>query len=164
MENSGSSPSNNFLLKIVRDIADYQFGRGVGEKLFTDDCKVEVSKRTKRPRHIYLDGKILATIRYPDNLLALTPLGARKLIEIVGDLAPKVIVRKNATDRVRKGLAPHPHEIIHYDDRIRPGDEVLILCENGELLAVGKAVISGSSIKGLIRGSVVKIRKSVKEP
>ena len=91
---ASESSANYLLLRIVRDIADYQFGRGVGERLFPDNCKVEISKRTRRPKYIYLEGEILATIRYPDNLLALTLAGARRLLEITGSSALKVIVKK----------------------------------------------------------------------
>ncbi len=160
---ASESSANYLLLRIVRDIADYQFGRGVGERLFPDNCKVEISKRTRRPKYIYLDGEILATIRYPDNLLALTLAGARRLLEIAGGSALKVIVKKRAVEKVRKGMSPLARDVAHYDERIRPGDEVLILDEEGKLLAVGRAVVSGPTFKGLERGVVVKIRKRVKE-
>jgi hypothetical protein len=39
--------------------------------------RVEVSKRTGRPRYIKLGEEILATIRYPDNMIALSFVGPR---------------------------------------------------------------------------------------
>lgn len=162
MENSRSSV-NRLILKIVRDIADYQFGKGIGKKLFPDNCRVEISRRTGKPKYIYLDGEILATIRYPDNLLALTLEGAKRLLEAANNSALRVIVKKNAVGKVKQGMGPLPREIAYYDERIRPGDEVVLLDEDGELIAVGKAVVSGATFKGLERGNVVKIRKSVKE-
>jgi len=155
--------STDHLLRIVRDIADYQFGRGVGERLFPDDCRVEISKRTKRPKYVFFRGEILATIRYPDNLLALTLAGAKRLLEVAGDSALKVIVKKKAVEKIKRGMNPLARDVIYYDERIRPGDEVLLLDEDGNFIAVGRAVVSGSTIKGLERGVVVKIRKSLKE-
>ena len=71
-----SRSSNRDLLRIVRAIADYQFGGGIGEKLFDDGCIVKISKRTGRPKYVYEGEEVLATVRYPDNLLALTLKGA----------------------------------------------------------------------------------------
>ncbi|MCS7132243.1 MAG: hypothetical protein NZ918_00775 [Aigarchaeota archaeon] len=161
MENSKSS-ADSFLLKIVRDITDYQFRKGVGERLFPDNCRVKVSGRTKRPKYVYFDGEILATIRYPDNLLALTMAGARRLLDVASNIALKVILKKNSVEKIKQGMGPLPREIVYFDERIKPGDEVLLLDEDGELIAVGRAVVSGSTFKGLERGIVVKIRKSVK--
>ena len=72
---SASRSSGDILLRIVRDMADYQFGRGVGERLFPERCVIELSKRTGRPRYVRLDEEIIATIRYPDNMIALSLRG-----------------------------------------------------------------------------------------
>ncbi|RLG08230.1 MAG: pseudouridine synthase, partial [Thaumarchaeota archaeon] len=79
------------------------------------------------------------------------------------DSALKVIVKKKAVEKIKRGMSPLARDVIYYDERIRPGDEVLLLDEDGNFMAVGRAVVSGSTIKGLERGVVVKIRKSLKE-
>ena len=40
------SADEKMLLQIIRKIADYQFGRGAGKRLFPEDVIVKVSKRT----------------------------------------------------------------------------------------------------------------------
>ena len=159
---TASGPLDEILLKIVRDIANYQFGRNAGEKIFPDDCRVEVSKRTGRPRYVYLRDEVIATIRYPDNLIALTPKGAERLRDALGERAPRITVKREKVEKVRKGVSPAAGDMIACSDAIRPGDEVLVESEDGEMLAVGRAIISAQTMKEVGHGAIVKIRKTCK--
>ena len=156
--------SNRELLKIVRAIADYQFGGGVGEKLFDDGCIVKVSKKTGRPKYVYERDEVLATVRYPDNLLALTLRGAEKLSKILPRPRFRVVIRPKALDKILKGMNPTARDILDVDEKIVPGEEVLVEDLRGELIGVGRAVVSGSLMKTLASGVVVKLRKVRKRP
>ncbi|MCC6023656.1 MAG: pseudouridine synthase [Thaumarchaeota archaeon] len=155
----GSKFLDRLLLRIVRDIADYQFGRGTGEKLFPDECVVEVSKRTGRPRYIKLGEEILATIRYPDNMIALSLRGAERLREALGDKAPRIVLRESGVERVLRGMNPLAADIQYCSDGIRPGEEVLVESSDGRLIAIGKAITSSRIVRELKTGAVIKIRK-----
>ena len=50
------------------------------------------------------------------------------------------------------------------DEKIVPGEEVLVEDSRGELIGVGRAVVSGSLMKTLASGVVVKLRKVRKKP
>lgn len=150
------------LLKAVRDIADYQFGRGAGEKLFPESCRVELSKRTGKPRYVYLGEDLLATIRYPDNLLALTLKGAERLREILGDKVRRVVVDERAVEKLRRGMNLAAGDVKFCSDDIRPGDEVVIESQGGRVLAVGRAVVSAQTMREVGSGVVVKVRKAFK--
>lgn len=154
-----SRSSDDLLLRVIRDIADYQFGRGVGEKLFPDGCIIELSKRTGRPRYVRLDKEIIATIRYPDNMIALSLRGAERLKEILGERAPRVILRESGVKRVNRGMNPLATDIVYCSEGIRPGEEVLVESSDGELIAVGKAITSSRIMRELEAGAVIKIRK-----
>ncbi len=39
-------------LRKIRSIADYQFGKGVGEKLFPDEVEIIHSKRTEQVKYV----------------------------------------------------------------------------------------------------------------
>lgn len=160
---SASRSSGNLPLRIAREIADFQFGRGVGEKLFSSECVVELSKRTGRPRHVRLNDEILATIRYPDNMIALSLKGAERLKEILGDRAPRAVLQELGAERVRKGMNPLATDIQYCSKGIRPGEEVLIESSNGKLIAVGKAITSSRVMRELKAGAVIKIRKAKKD-
>jgi len=154
-----SRSSNRDLLRIVRAIADYQFGGGIGEKLFDDECIVKISKRTGRPKYVYEGEEVLATVRYPDNLLALTLKGAEKLSKILPRPRFRVVIKPKALNKILKGMNPTARDILNVDEKILPGEEVLIEDLKGELIGVGRAVVSGSLMKDLASGVVVKLRK-----
>ena len=65
----------------IRAIADYQFGKNVGEKLFPENVRLEHSPRTGRIRFINLDGERLATLRPTDGLLSLSVKAAKSSLK-----------------------------------------------------------------------------------
>lgn len=156
---SASRSSGKLFFRIIRDIADYQFGRGVGEKLFPDECVIELSKRTGRPRYIRLNKEIIATIRYPDNMIALSLRGAERLKEILRERAPRIVLRKSSVERVRRGMNPLAADIEYCSEGIRPGEEVLVEADDGRLIAIGKAITSSRIMRELEANAAIKIRK-----
>jgi len=67
----------------IRSIADYQFGKEVGEKLFPEGVNIVHSRRTGKIRHVYLGEKMLATLRPTNGLFCLTIVGAKRMVEAV---------------------------------------------------------------------------------
>ncbi len=66
------------MLRRVRTIADYQFGRGAGEALFPEGCEFRLST-TGRIRQVLLAGERLAPVRAQDGRLTLSFAGAGRL-------------------------------------------------------------------------------------
>jgi archaeosine-15-forming tRNA-guanine transglycosylase len=52
---------------------------------------------------------------------------------------------------------------VHCDDRLHPSEDVAVINERGELLAVGKSVVSGKTMKQFKRGVAIKIREGASE-
>ena len=50
-------------LQKIRSVADYQFGKNTGIKLFPDTVKILYSKNTGKIRHIHLQKELLATLK-----------------------------------------------------------------------------------------------------
>src|SRR5659263_640737 len=88
-------------IKRVRTIADYQFGRGAGEILFSDDVKFQFST-TKRIRQILLDNERIATVRAKDGMLTLSMKGAGKLHGFINYPEQRVVVNSDAAPFVAK--------------------------------------------------------------
>ena len=149
------------LLKI-RSIANYQFETSVGDKLFPDDVKLHFSKRTGRIRHIYHDTRLVATLKPTDGLFSLTIHGAKRLWGLASQVQ-KIVVQNDIEDIVKKGKNVFAKHVIHADERIRVGDEVLVTNQDDFLLAIGKATLSGSEILAFKRGIAVKVRQGVDE-
>ncbi|MEM0090891.1 MAG: PUA domain-containing protein [Nitrososphaerota archaeon] len=147
------------MLDVVRAISNYQFGTDVGEQLFPDGTVIEVSKRTGKPKRIYLDGKLLATVRSNDGFIVLTVEGAMRLRALLPPGRFRVIASDDAVRFIVEGKSLFSKHVLEADPKILPGEEVIIENDKGELLAVGKAVISGCEMGKFRRGLAVKVRK-----
>jgi predicted RNA-binding protein (TIGR00451 family) len=150
-------------LRRIRSVADYQFGKGVGAELFPDSVKIEYSKRTGRIRYVYLDGKRLGTMRPTDGLFSLSIAGAKRIAKNARKAKCFVIVQKDVSRFIAEGGDVFAAHVVKADIEIRPKDEVIVLDEDGEVLAVGRAVLSGEEMKVFHHGVAVKVRRGCAE-
>lgn len=150
-------------LQKIRAIANYQFEHNVGVSLFPDEVELRYSKRTGRIRHVYFDGKLLTTLRPRDGLFSLTIYGAERLRTVLKPLKYRVVVETGVDEYIRRGRSVFARHVVGVDEEIRPGNEVLITSGVDELLAVGKAVLSGREMLAFKRGVAVKVRRGVGE-
>jgi len=144
-------------------VADYQFGKGVGAKLFPENVEIAYSKRTGRIRYIYLNGKRLATLRPTDGLFSLSIKGAKRIAENAGSAKCFVTVQNNVSRFIAEGGDVFAVHVVKADYQIRPKDEVIIVDEGGRVLAVGRSVLSSEEIKSFKVGVAVKVRHGCKE-
>jgi len=147
----------------IRSIADYQFGKGVGKELFPNDVKIVYSKATGRIRYIYLGEKRLATLRPTNGLFSLSITGAKRIIENVTPLRLWVRVKEEAAPFIMKGKSLFAKHVSDADEEIRPMEEVIVISDGGEVLAVGKAVLTGEEMKAFKKGVAVKVRRGAAE-
>ena len=114
-------------LQKIRSVADYQFGRGVGAKLFPDVVYIVYSKNTGKIRHIHLNEELLATLRPTTGLFILTIAGAKWLIHEVNPLRYWVKVNDEAEPFVSKGRSAFAKHVTAADTEIRPNNEVTVI-------------------------------------
>jgi len=142
----------------VQVIADFQFGSGAGIALFPDGCEFILS-RTGRIRQVTLDGKRLATVRAQDGRLTLGIAGALRLMEALPPPAYRVVVLDDVAEFINRGKNTFAKHVIAADPAIRAGDEVMVVTEQGYLLATGSAVLSGHEMLIFKYGVAVKVRQ-----
>ena len=142
----------------IRSIADYQFGRGVGVKLFPENVEITYSRRTGRIRYVHLNGVRLATLRPTDGLLSLSISAGRLLVEHASFAVCFVTVQNDVSTFVAKGSDVFAAHVAEVDDGIRAKDEVAVVDEDHTVLAVGRALLSGSEMKAFKTGVAVKVR------
>jgi len=147
----------------IRKTADYQFGKGVGEVLFPGSVTIGFSKKTGRIRHVFLDGNLLATLRPTDGMFSLTIHGAKRIVANFKPLRHWVRVNEDVASFIAEGKSVFAKHVTDADVEIRPMEEVIVLGEKDDVLAVGRAVLTGREIKAFKRGVAVKVRKGVKE-
>jgi len=150
---------NSELLHKIRKVADYQFGKGAGEILFPEEVSVVLSKRTKKIRHVYLGDKLLATLRPTVGLFSLTVEGARRLACGMKPLRLWVQVQDDVAAFIERGGDVFAKHVTDADGEIRLMEEVIVLNGKQEVIAVGKAVLSGDEMKVFRKGVAVKVRR-----
>ena len=150
-------------VKKIKAIADYQFGVGAGEALFTGNINIEKSKKTGKIRHIY-DGKVLiVNMRASDSYLVLSKEGAKRLHNAMPYPQNRVVVNKDSEPFALDGKSVFSKFVVECDENIRARDEVLIVNEEDKLLAYGKSLLSAVEINNFQSGQAIKTRKGMKK-
>jgi len=150
-------------LRKIRSVADYQFGKGVGAKLFPENVEIAYSKRTGRIRYVYLNGKRLATLRPTDGMFSLSVAGAKRIAENANVAKCFVTVQDDVSRFIAEGGDVFAVHVVKADYEIRPKDEVIIVDGRGRVLAVGRAVLSGEEMEAFKIGVAVKVRRGCLE-
>lgn len=145
----------------IRSIADYQFGKNVGAKLFPDNVTFELSKRTGRIRFVNLDGERLATHRPTDGLFSLSIKAAKHLVENIPEAKGIVTLKNDVSQYIATGGDVFAVHVVHVDDEVHAKDEVIVVDENRKLLAVGRATLSAPEIRAFKTGVAVKVRHGI---
>ncbi|MBS7632570.1 pseudouridine synthase [Candidatus Bathyarchaeota archaeon] len=150
-------------LRRIRSVADYQFGKGAGVVLFPKRVEIEYSKNTGRIRYVHLDGERLATLRPTDGLFSLSIKGAKRILKKKTSAKYVITVRNDVSEAIKKGGDVFATHVTRVDECIRARDEVIVTDENGDLLAVGRALLCAAEIKAFKRGVAVKTRRGCSE-
>lgn len=150
-------------LRRIREIASYQFGANVGEALFPDDIEIEYSSRTGKIRFIYSQGELLAVLRPTDGMYTLSIAGAERLIH--GGMAAgfTVMVIDDVSEVIAEGKNVMAKHVVEAGISIHPGDEVIVVDLGSKVLAVGKAVLTGSEMQVFNYGVAVRTRRGRKK-
>jgi uncharacterized protein with predicted RNA binding PUA domain len=145
--------------QVLRRVANYQFGHGAGVALFPEDADLSVTHTSSgRPRQVHGEDGRLVTYG-TDGRLRLGLAGGRRLQEALSPPAYRVIVGDESEPYVRDGRNAMAKFVRESDPSIRPLDEVLVEHRDGDLLAVGRAELSGTGMLEFETGMAVSIRE-----
>ena len=133
----------------LRSIARYQFNTKKADRLIPDKSE----SRGRFNQRIVHEGNTIATLLYEKGLYSLNLQGGKLLNEIGSNW-----VEIDFDLETNTLFAPG---VVDADSNIIPQDEVVIV-KNGEVVAVGKAVLNGDEMKKAVKGVAVKIRHRVK--
>ena len=150
-------------LEKIRSIANYQFGRGAGIRLFPKNVKLAFSPNTGRIKHIFLNGELLCTLRPTNGYFGLTLYGARRLAKILPRPRLRVVIQGEVAEFIKQGKSVFAKHVVAADQEIRPMEEVLVTDQNDEVIAVGRAILTGTEMPRFKRGVAVKVRHGVNE-
>jgi len=143
----------------IRAVADHQFGKGCGVKAFPEGITVIRSKKTGKVKGIYHQRRLLATLRPADGYLALGPEGAIRVARALKPPKYRVVVIEDVAEFIKKGRNLFAKHVLSADPEIRAGEEVLVTDAADQVLATGRAMLTGREMKRFKIGLAVKVRK-----
>jgi archaeosine synthase len=143
------SPQRSQLENTVRATADYMFGQGAGEALVPDGAKVggkvygSIISRVDKQQTCFYSGE--------SGSISLTLEGGKRLSSI-GQYWVKF-----EGDHI-EGSSIFAVAVDSADRSIRPGDEVVVLDRDGEVIGVGRSEMSGQEMCDFSNGVAVRVR------
>jgi uncharacterized protein with predicted RNA binding PUA domain len=146
----------------LRAVADYQFGSGAGAALFPAGESLSIERsRSGRPRQVKTDaGRIVSVTSHGRFTLGIE--GGRRLHgELPG--AYHVTVNAESEPYIRDGRNAFAKFVRGVDPAVRPGDEVRVVNEDGDLLAVGRAELSATAARAFDTGMAVSVREGAED-
>jgi len=146
----------------LRTVAAYQYGAGAGRALFPGDEEFRVRRSTTgRPQQVAReDGQRLVSVGM-DGRLTLGAAGGRRLVDALNHPRARVVVGDESEPFVRDGKNVFAKFVQAVDGDARQGDELAVVHEDGDLLAVGRAELDAQSMLDFEAGMAVKVRDGV---
>lgn len=144
--------------RLLTRVGTYQFGPAAGSALFSDPDELAVTHSTSgRPRQVHApEGRLVSY--GTDGRFTLGVAGGRRLQDALSFPAYRVVVGDDSEPFVRDGRNAFAKFVGDVDPEVRPGDEVLVVHEDGDLLAVGRAELSASAMRDFDTGMAVFVR------
>ncbi|MHA2325799.1 MAG: PUA domain-containing protein [Promethearchaeota archaeon] len=71
------------------------------------------------------------------------------------------MLTNDISDFIKKGRNVFCKHVIDIDDNLRPLDEVIIVNQNDDLLAIGKLKLPTTYIRSFSSGIAIKVRKGI---
>jgi uncharacterized protein with predicted RNA binding PUA domain len=144
--------------QMLTRVAAYQWGADAAALFEGDDLDVTHTS-SGRPRQVVAPEGRLVTYG-TDGRFTLGITGGRRLDAVLGTPEYRVVVGDESEPFVREGRNAFAKFVDRADPAIRQGDEVLVVHEDGPVLAVGRAELGGRAMLDFGSGMAVKVRDS----
>ncbi len=150
-------------LRKLKGISDYQFSPEITDILFkeSEELKIIRSKNTHKIRYVYFNEELLLTLKPTTGLFTLSFLAAKKILKHTNPPRLRVVVLTEVSPFIKKGRNVFCKHVVDADDDLRPMDEVIVVNQEDELLAIGRINIAIPYIKTFERGVAVNVRKGI---
>ncbi len=150
-------------LRQAKAITDYQFGQDITNLLFKNIEKILIkrSPATQKMRYIFLENNLILTLRPNNGFFTLSMHSAHIIIKNIAPPKLRVIVLNEISEFIKKGRNVFCKHVIDVDRNLRPLDEVIVVNQDDEILAIGRLKLPITYIISFSRGVAVKVRKGV---
>jgi len=147
----------------LKALIAYQYHPKAVEILDQGSIRIEKSEKTGRIKHVFINEKLVASIRAPDGYLLFSIEGAKLFLSLVPPLTMRVVIAPEIATFIAKGRSVFSKHVLQVDKEIRPGEEIFVVTPEDSLVAIGRAVLSGWEMGKMEKGVAVKIRKGLRK-
>ncbi len=150
---------NNHELAQIYAILRYQFGVEAADHVLARKNEIYLTRYTTgKIRTVYLNKTPIAHMNPRTGYFTLSNKGAKILHAVTPKDTKRITVNKELFTKFSSSslLAP---AVIKATNDIRAGDEVFIVDEKDELLAIAKAILCAQEINTVKYGEVARIRR-----
>jgi predicted RNA-binding protein (TIGR00451 family) len=148
-------------MRKLKGISDYQFGPEITEVLFNEEEKINFkrSKNTGKIKYIYYNDTLILSLRPTNGFFSISLTAGERIIKSIKPPKMRAVVLNEISPFIKEGRNVFCKHIVEIDENLRPKDEIIIVNQNDELLAVGKLEVPVPYVKTFTRGVGIKVRK-----
>jgi uncharacterized protein with predicted RNA binding PUA domain len=148
-------------IRQVKAISDYQFGKDITDILFDDvqNIHLERSRSTNKIRYIYHYDNLMLALRPTNGFFTLSLYSAKRIIKSFTPPKMRVVVLTEISEFIEKGRNVFCKHVVDIDKNLRPFDEVIVVNQKDNLLAIGRLKLPVSYVKSFSSGIAVNVRK-----
>ncbi len=152
-------------LRKLKAISYYQFGQEITPILFRELNNIIIvrSKNTNKIKYVHLKDtdELLLSLKPTNGLFTLSFLAAQMIVKETRPPKLRAIVLTEISEFILKGRNVFCKHVIDIDDELRPMDEVIVVNQQDEVLAIGRVKIPIAYIKSFTRGVAIDVRKGI---
>jgi predicted RNA-binding protein (TIGR00451 family) len=100
-------------------------------------------------------------LRPTNGFFTLSLFSAERIINKTPPPKLRAVVMSEVSEFIKKGRNVFCKHVVDIDITLRPNDEVIVVNQNNDLLAIGKVVIPVPYIRSFQTGIALKIRKGI---
>jgi predicted RNA-binding protein (TIGR00451 family) len=152
--------------RMLEAIAARQFGKHAATFLQENRARlgIERSKNTGKIRFVYLGDELILVLRPEEGFFSLSIPGARILNGLERDaMVNGITVLDDVADYIKDGKNVFAKHVVDPPATIQPSQELYVCDGKREVLAVGKAILSGRDMRYLKRGVAVNTRHGARK-
>ncbi len=138
--------------EVIRAVFKYQYGVDVD----VSELRWEVKRGI--PRKIYRGETYIGLIRYEDGFFVPSVDGAKWLVALIPSPRTRIVVDEDGREAIEKKRSPLTDHVLDSDPEMRPNMEIIIVDENDNVLATGKATLTPREIAEIPHVPAAKVR------
>lgn len=155
--------NHEILIENIATLLKYQFATDLFSKVLEDrqNMKFDFSKNTGKLKSLIYQNKLFLVYKPNVSKFSLTISAGIFLKQNTAPPFLRVKVLSEVQEFIKSGKSVFSKHVIELDNKLRPNDEVIVVNENDELLAIGKLCIPPILYANKSVGMAVEVRKGI---